>query len=277
LQLSAIAAGQTVIQPPENRYSVRDDINIGRQAAREIEKQLPLLSERGGVDNYVEILGRRLSRAIPPRHRHRGFVYRFDVVNVRDVNAFALPGGPLYINRGLIQTASNEGELAGVMAHELAHIALRHGTAQATEAQSLRFQLPSLGGAILGAIIGGTTGGIVSQSTQLGVGIYFLKYKREYEEQADVLGAQIVARAGYDPRDLANMFRKIEQVSDGGGPEFLSSHPDPGDRHDRIVLEASLQGATGRRRHDSSQFRRARSSLLAMSPAPSMRQVMGSS
>jgi predicted Zn-dependent protease len=217
LLVSVTVGAQTVIEPPENKYSIRDDVTIGRRAARDIEKQLPLLSERGRVDNYVEALGRRLARTIPSRYRHRGFVYRFDVVNVRDVNAFALPGGPLYINRGLIQAVGNEGELAGVMAHEIAHIALRHGTAQATEAQSLRYQLPSLGAAILGAIIGGAAGGIVSQGTQLGLGIYFLKYKREYEEQADILGTQIMARAGYDPRDLANMFAessKCRMVAD---------------------------------------------------------------
>jgi predicted Zn-dependent protease len=200
-------------------------------------------------------------------------VYRFDVVNVRDVNAFALPGGPLYVNRGLIEAAANEGQLAGVMAHELAHIALRHGTAQATEAQSAKFQLPSIGGAILGAIIGGNVGSLISQGTQTGLGIYFLRYKREYEEQADILGAQIMARAGYDPRDLAEMFRTIERTS-GGTPEFLSSHPNPGDRYDRIISEANLLELSRPVRNDSAQFQRSRRALLAMTPAPSVEQAV---
>jgi len=272
--ITAVAAAQTRIDIPKNNYTVNDDIRIGRQAAAEIERKLPLISERSFADNYIETVGRRLTRAIPPRYRHRGFVYRFDVVNVRDINAFALPGGPLYVDRGLIEAAANEGQLAGVMAHELAHIALRHGTAQATEAQSAKFQLPALGGAILGAIVGGGVGGLISQGTQTGLGIYFLRYKREYEEQADILGAQIMARAGYDPRDLAEMFQTIERHSGDGGPEFLSSHPNPGDRYERIMREAGMLQTPRRPRRDSAQFRRARKSLLAMAPAPSMQQAI---
>ena len=272
--ITSVGAAQTRIDIPDNKYSLNDDVRIGRQAAAEIEKQLPLISERSQADNYIESVGRRLARAIPPRYRHRGFVYRFDVVNVRDINAFALPGGPLYADRGLIEAAANEGQLAGVLAHELAHIALRHGTAQATEAQSAKFQLPALGGAILGAIVGGNVGGLISQGTQTGLGIYFLRYKREYEEQADILGAQIMARAGYDPRDLAEMFRTIERRSGDGGPEFLSSHPNPGDRYERIIREANLLDQSRPARHDSAQFQRTRRSLLAMAPAPSMQQAI---
>ena len=272
----SLCAAQTRIDIPDNRYSIQDDVRIGRQAAAEIEKQLPLISERSLVDNHVENIGRRLVRAFSSRYRHRGFVYRFDVVNVRDINAFALPGGPLYVNRGLIEAAGNEGQLAGVMAHELAHIALRHGTAQATEAQSAKFQLPAIGGTILGAIIGGDVGGLVAQGTQAGLGIYFLRYKREYEEQADILATQIMSRAGYDPRDLAEMFRTIERRSGSGGPQFLSSHPSPEDRYERIVQEANLLKRARPVRHDSAQFQRVRRSLLAMAPAPSMQQAIRS-
>ena len=267
-------AAQTQIDVPENRYSIQDDIRIGRRAATDIEKQLPLVSERSLADNHIESVGRRLVRAIPSRYRHRGFVYRFDVVNVRDINAFALPGGPLYVNRGLIEAAANEGQLAGVMAHEISHIALRHGTAQATEAQSAKFQLPAIGGAILGAIIGGDVGGLVSQGTQAGLGIYYLRYKREYEEQADILATQIMVRAGYDPRDLAEMFQTIERRSGSGGPQFLSSHPSPDDRYERIIEEANLLKRSRSARHDSAQFQRARRTLLTMAPAPSMQQAI---
>lgn len=269
-----ICAAQTPIDIPDNRYSTRDDVRLGRKAAVDIEKQLPLISERSLADNHVENVGRRLVRALPSRYRHRGFVYRFDVVNVRDINAFALPGGPLYVNRGLIEAAANEGQLAGVMAHEIAHIALRHGTAQATEAQSARFQLPAIGGAILGAIIGGNVGGLVSQGTQAGLGIYFLRYKREYEEQADILATQIMSRAGYDPRALAEMFRTIERRSGSGGPQFLSSHPSPDDRYERIIEEANLIKRSRSARHDSAQFQRVRRTLLTMAPAPSMQQAI---
>jgi hypothetical protein len=129
--------------------------------------------------------------------------------------------------------------MAGVMAHELSHVALRHGTAQASKAGSLKAQAPAIAGGILGAILGGTVGGIAAQAGQIGSAAYITKYSREYETQADILGSQIMARAGYDPRDLANMFRTIEQQSGGrGGIEWLSTHPNPGNRYARINQEA---------------------------------------
>lgn len=106
---TSVAAAQTRIDIPDNKYSLHDDVQIGREAAAEIEQQLPLIPERSYSENYIESVGRRLVRAIPRRYRQHGFVYRFDVVNVRDVNAFALPGGPLYANRSLIEAAANEG------------------------------------------------------------------------------------------------------------------------------------------------------------------------
>lgn len=275
LVLSPTALAQaTDVNAPRNKYSVAEDVRLGREAAAQVERQFPLLPERGYVDNYVERVGGRLVRAIPQEFRHRQFRYRFDVVNASDINAFALPGGPLYVNRGLINAARSEGELAGVLAHEVAHIALRHGTAQATEAQSAKFSLPAIGGAILGAIVGGTAGDIISAGTQFGLSTYFLKYSREYEEQADILGAQIMARAGYDPRDLAHMFQTIERRGGGGGPEFLSSHPDPENRYERINEEASrLNVNYSRATQNTAAFNRAQRELRRLPPAPTTEQI----
>src|SRR6185436_14830235 len=133
--------------------------------------------------------------------QHREFEYYFKVVEAREINAFALPGGPMYVNTGMILAAKREGEMAGVMSHELAHVALRHGTAQATKAAP--YQTLGALGQIGGAILGGALGGILGQGSQMGVGVYLLRFSREYETEADVLGAQIMARAGYNPRDLA--------------------------------------------------------------------------
>ncbi len=266
------AAQGTRIEAPKNKYTVAEDVQLGRQASAEVRRQLPLLPESGEADAYVERVGRRLAAAIPRQFSHPQFQYSFDVVNARDINAFALPGGPMYVNRGMIEAARSEGEMAGVMAHEISHVALRHGTAQATKAQKL--QLPALGGAILGAIIGGNVGGVIAQGTQLGLGAYFLKYSREYETQADLLGAQIMAGAGYDPRDLANMFRTIESQGGGSGPEWLSSHPNPGNRYERINEEARRLRVDERARGgDSAEFNRVRSSLGRMAAAPSMEEI----
>jgi beta-barrel assembly-enhancing protease len=271
----AVIAQGTRIELPKNRYAVADDIKLGQQAAAQVEQQLPTLPENSEIDNYVERVGRRLVAAIPREYQHRGFNYQFDVVNAREINAFALPGGPMYVNRGMIEAARNEGEMAGVMAHEISHVALRHGTAQATKAQSGKVQLGAIGGAILGAIIGGNVGGIISQGTQLGLSAYLLKFSREYETQADILGAQIMARAGYDPRDLANMFRTIERQSGGsGGPEWLSSHPNPGNRYERINQEAQLLGRTRANANGNNrEFSDIQAQLQRQSSAPSMEEI----
>jgi Zn-dependent protease with chaperone function len=272
--VSSLAQG-TRISPPKNSYSPADDVKLGTQAAAEVERQMPTLPEDSSVDAYVERVGQRLVAAIPPEFHHPEFRYQFDVVNARDINAFALPGGPMYVNRGMLEAARNEGEMAGVMAHEISHVALRHGTAQATKQQSAKVQLGAIGGAILGAIIGGNVGGAIAQGTQLGLGAYLLKFSREYETQADVLGAQIMARAGYDPRDLANMFRTIEQQSGGSGaPEWLSSHPNPGNRYERINQEAGkLRIERSRGGQDTAAFSSAQSELRRMSPAPTMQEI----
>jgi hypothetical protein len=138
----------------------------------------------------------------------------------------------------LIEAAQNEGELAGVIAHEFSHVALRHGTAQVAKAQ--KYSILGALGQVAGAVIGGAAGGAVSQGSQLGVGAYFLRFSREYEKEADILGSHIMANAGYDPRDLANMFRTIEKQSGGGGPQWLSSHPNPGNRFEYITREAEM-------------------------------------
>jgi adenylylsulfate kinase len=136
----------------------------------------------------------------------------------------------------MLEAARNEGEIAGVLAHEISHVALRHGTAQASKAT--KYQLGELAGAVLGAIIGGRTGDVVAQGTSFGLGTAFLRFGRDFERQADLLGAQIMASAGYDPMDMANMFRTIEERSASGGPEWLSSHPNPGNRYEAISREA---------------------------------------
>ncbi len=190
------------------------------------------------TESYVRGIGERLVAAIPGRLRQPAFRYSFQVVDRKDINAFALPGGPIYVNRGMLDAARNEGEVAGVIAHEISHVVLRHGTAQATKGTP--FQFGALAGQILGSIVGGRTGLAIAQGSQIGLGTYFMKYSREYEREADLLGAQIMAGAGYDPRDMANMFQTIARRSGNGGPEWLSDHPSPSNRYAAINREAEL-------------------------------------
>jgi beta-barrel assembly-enhancing protease len=111
-----VLAQGTNIDAPDNKYSISDDVRLGREAAAQVEARMPILPEGGNVDDYVERVGQRLVNGIPREFRHSQFNYEFDVVNAREINAFALPGGPMYVNRGTIEAGGSEGELAGVIA-----------------------------------------------------------------------------------------------------------------------------------------------------------------
>jgi len=266
---SAIA--QTRVTMPKNKYKVQQDVELGNKAAQQVDEQFPILSDEQ-AQNYVERVGARLVAAIPAEFRQPAFNYRFQVVNARDINAFALPGGPMYVNRGMIEAAKNEGEMAGVMAHEISHVALRHATAQATETQ--KFQIGSVLGQIAGAVIGGGLGQVIGAGSQIGFGGLALKYSRGYETQADILGARIMADAGYDPRDLANMFRTIAGESSGGrAPEWLSSHPDPGNRFQKINQEAQYLNVASNPIKVTQAFSRIQERLRAMPRARSMAEI----
>jgi Zn-dependent protease with chaperone function len=270
LALSVQLLAQTAITPPKNKYSPQEDVQLGREAAAQVEQQLPIL-HNDEVTSYVRGIGERLVNAIPPNLRHSEFRYTFSVVNVREINAFALPGGPMYVNRGMIEAAHTEGEVAGVMAHELSHVALRHGTAQATAAT--KYEVGEIAGAVLGAIIGGRTGNVIAQGTQFGVGTAFLRFSRAYEKQADLEGAQIMARAGYDPREMANMFKTIEQQGGPGGPQWLSDHPNPGNRYDYITKEAQSLRVQNPVR-DTREFQTVQAELGRLPKAPKTEDAM---
>ena len=270
LMTAAIVTGsaQTKIVPPKTSYSLADDVKLGQEAAAEVRKELPLMNDER-VDQYVDGIGARLVAAIPPEFQHPEFKYTFEVINQKEINAFALPGGPMFLNRGMMEAAKTEAEMAGVMAHEISHVALRHGTAQATKAQP--WQIGSVLGQIGGAILGGTAGSILGQASQIVPGVVVMKYGREAETQADLLGAQILARAGYDPREMANMFKTIEAQGGSSGPEWLSSHPNPGNRYNAITKEAATLQVQGR--GDTGQFQTMQARLKNSGPSYTAEQI----
>lgn len=233
LVLPLAAFGQTRVTVPKNNTPIQRDVQAGRQAAQQVEQQMPVLNDAEAT-SYIQQVGQRLVSAMPPEFQRPEFQYTFKIINARDINAFALPGGPMYVNRGMIEAARNEGEMAGVMAHEIAHVALRHGTAPKASTGSQILGIGAiLGGAIFGGDIGAQAGAIANQALTT-------PFSRDYERQADLLGAQIMARAGYDPRDLANMFQTIARQSGGSGPQFLSTHPNPANRFEMINREAQM-------------------------------------
>jgi predicted Zn-dependent protease len=222
---------QPQFQPGFNLFSPQQDIEMGRQSAQQIMAETPMLDD-SQIEGYVRQLGAKLAAKAAGER----FPYQFRVVATREINAFALPGGFLFVNAGTIAAARNEGELAGVLAHEIAHAALRHGTTQASKAQ-----IAQMGLGILGSIAGSgdnpDIGRAVSAIGGLGANMLFLKFGRTAEKQADLEGARILAEAGYDPRDMANFFKTLEAEGGQRVPEMLSDHPDPGNRIKYIVEE----------------------------------------
>jgi Zn-dependent protease with chaperone function len=260
---------QTVVKPPKNKYTPQQDVEIGREAAAEVRRQYPIIHDER-IARYLTKLGDRLVAAAPPDLKESVYEYSFTPVNLKEINAFALPGGPMFVHRGMFDAAASEGEVAGVMAHELSHVLLRHGTANATKAQNPWLQLGQIAGAVGGAVVGGGAGSAIAQGSQFGLGTFLLKYSRDYEKQADLLGAQIMARAGYDPRALAHMFETIERESEssgGGGPQWLSSHPNPGNRTEYINKEADQ--LTIASAADTSEFEPIKTAFASLPPAKS--------
>ncbi len=267
--LPLLSLGQTVIKLPKNKYKVEDDVKIGQQAAQEVEQKMPIMTD-AQAQAYVTQVGQRLVAAIPAEFKQPAFSYRFKMVNASDINAFALPGGPMFVNRGMIEAAKNEGDMAGVMAHEISHVALRHATAQATKQSNPLNQILAIGSQVGGGMLGGQLGQQLGGMLAQGV---FMKYSRDYETQADVLGAKIMADAGYDPRDLANMFQTIAGTSKGGSPEWLSSHPDPGNRFQKINKEAEFLKVSGTPIKVTRDFESIQAKLRKMPAARTMSQI----
>jgi beta-barrel assembly-enhancing protease len=256
-------AAQTPIKRPKNNFTPEQDVQLGREAAAEVLKKYPVIQDPA-IAAYLDRLGKRLVAATPPEFANPVFEYSFTPVNLKEINAFALPGGPMFVNRGMFEAAAGEGEVVGVMAHELSHVLLRHGTANATKAQG--FQWGQLAGAVTGAVVGGGWGQVIAQGSQFGLGTWLLKYSRDYEKQADLLGAQIMARAGYDPRDLGRMFETIAKQGGAGSPQWISSHPNPGNRTQYIAKEASML-QVAQRAPEATDFGRVKGTFAAL-PAP---------
>jgi predicted Zn-dependent protease len=216
--------------PGSTSMSRQQQEQLGLKAMGEVYKQMPVLPDSHPLTQYVQELGRKLQAVIPPEH---SWPYQFHVVQQKDVNAFALPGGPIFINVGTIQTAQNEAELAGVMAHEMSHIYMQH-TAKSVPKQ----QFAQIFSGILGAVLPGSTAGNLARlGIQVGAGTVLLKYSRTDEAQADAVGAIIMYKAGFNPHALAAFFERLEGQGGGGGVQFLSDHPNPGNRQAAIARE----------------------------------------
>ncbi|MGE0130806.1 MAG: M48 family metallopeptidase [Blastocatellales bacterium] len=246
--ISSSQIGQTGFRQGFNLFSPQQEIEIGRHSITAAEKHLPLLQDESASE-YISRLGQTLITHAPGER----YPYSFKVANIPGVNAFAFPGGPIYITRGTIEAASSEGELAGVIAHEIAHVALRHGASQVSKAYLAHAGIGALGGVsgedVVKNVIGAMGG--------FGFNTIFLRYTLEAESEADALGARIMACAGYDPREMTSFFRTLHRRSRGDVSKlqtFLGDHPSPESRVEQMEYEAAQPGEPQRAAGNFSQI-----------------------
>jgi Zn-dependent protease with chaperone function len=256
-----LVAQRTKLKPGRNIYSPQQDIDLGREAAKDAEKQLELINSPN-ANAYIDALGKQLAAKAPNENK---FPFYFKIINDRSINAFALPGGPVYVHRGAIEAADNEAQLAGVMGHEIGHVILRHGTNQATKASLGQGAL-----GIIGAVLGNGAGG---QIAAIGGGFLansvLLKYSRDAESEADLIGTQILYDLGYEPKAMAEFFEKLAKDHKGTKTEqFFSNHPIPENRVAHVNEEIRRLGAVRPNpRVDSPDFQEVKQIMLAL-PEP---------
>lgn len=246
--------GNVPALPDPGLAAPRDQqIQLGQRALAEVARQMPILPDNSPLTRYVQSLGQKLDSVIPQQYN---WPYQFHVVQEKDINAFALPGGPVFVNVGTILAAQNEAELAGVIAHEMSHVYMQHSIKGMRKQGTTQAAGQILGG-LLGAVLGGPAGALANMGAQLGAGVISMKYSRADEAQADAIGAIIMYKAGYNPIRLAQFFLRLAAKGSSGQPQFLSDHPDPGNRVQAVQDE--IRNWPSRQYHDSSsQFAQAK-------------------
>ncbi|HEX5410637.1 MAG TPA: M48 family metallopeptidase [Terriglobia bacterium] len=252
-------------RPGFNLFSLAQDVEVGEQASQEAGKQLPLIHD-SQVTAYVSSLGKRLARIAPNQSGETKYAWTFNVVNSSEINAFALPGGFIYVNRGAIAAAQSEAQIAGVLAHEEGHVVMRHGTHQASEMVLAQAPLSILAGLL------GQSSSLASQLAQLGltfgVNSILLRNSRSAESQADAVGTYVLYRAGYDPYALAQFFGILQQKYPQQTIQFFSDHPSPGNRIQNVKEEIPRLGPKKDWKTDSPEFVAVKQRLERMPPAP---------
>ncbi len=259
LSASAVEAAKK-IKPGWNLFKLAQDIQLGQEAAKDIEKQVEVVND-SRLTNYVAGIGKRLVDVA----QGEDYPYSFKVVADPSINAFALPGGPIYVHTGLIAAADNEAQLAGVLAHEVSHVALRHSTSRASKVSA--FQIPLVLAAGTLNKKGGLLGALSGIGLSFGLNSLFLRYSRGAEKNADILGARMLSEVGYQPVEMANFFQKLERQSGGrSGPQFFSDHPNPGNRVRYVTAEVRDLPVKRYTRGDTKQFREMKAAASRIQP-----------
>ena len=231
---SAQSASPTFPNPGKTSMTKENQHALGMEVAAQVYQQMPVLPDSSPESQYVRHVGEKLVATIPQQY---SWPFEFHVVPQKEINAFALPGGQMFINVGTITAAKNEAELAGVMGHEMAHVYMQHSAKQAGKAQTTSM-IAGIASAVLGGTVGQKMGGMVGQLGQMGIQMgtegLMMKYSRNDESQADAVGAVVLYKAGYNPQGMADFFKTMGSQGGSAPPEFFSSHPNPKHRQEAI-------------------------------------------
>lgn len=271
LFLAVCVAGAADKKPPKQRelkpgftmFGVAQDIEMGKQAVKEIEPTITVLNDPAMTD-YIKRLGDSITKLIP----NSPFPFTYKMVNDPEINAFCVPGGFVYVNTGILINAENEGQVIGVMGHEIGHAILRHSANQMSKGMLLQ------GLATAGAMYGEMKGGVAGMAAQLGGGLgaqlVMMKFSRNHEKDADAFGARLMSKAGYNPLELARFFEKMQQLAGGkqaaGVAGWMSSHPDPGSRS-QLIEQEILAMPRASYTTDTGEFARFKAAAKAVKPA----------
>ncbi len=265
LILAALCASTLPVSAQFSLVSVEQEIEIGRETNAEVRKQVPEVRD-SQVTAYIRNIGERLARqASGPK-----YPYTFSMADYREINAFALPGGPIWIHRGVLHAATNESQVAGVLAHEIAHVDLRHSAEQ----------MGNVGAANMGltlayVLLGRQPGNVEALAVNLAGGAVFAKFSRDHEREADSMAVAYLTEARIDPTGLTNMFRRLQQLQQREPSKvelWFSSHPMPAERIDNtgryINTTPGASAMVRNGRSDLDAFRTLQARLRALPDAP---------
>jgi predicted Zn-dependent protease len=245
--------------PPVRAMTIQEERELGEKVLQEVRKIWPMVQDPAPRD-YIARIGKRILATLETQP----FKYEFYVLNTPEINAFAVPGGKVFFNSGLIQMVESEDELAGVMAHEMGHVVARHIARQSE--QGMKLGLATLGALLAGIFLGPQAAAALGVTAQAASSTVMLKYSREHEEEADYLGLKFMQRAGYDPRAMATMLKKIRRLSGPASsdpPAYLLTHPAAEQRIGNLEIQMMNYPPVERKRPPEGNLKRIQTKLVA--------------